>query len=93
MGKAKKAGKYKPFRMLRIPEPLAASLEAFAEKRYSTMTEQAKQAIREYLERRLAPGVRHALQRPDRPQAGGRRTVTPVDVIGDGGGEGGEGHS
>lgn len=45
-----KKGTYKPFRMIRVPEPLAAELEAIAQSRYSTMTEQAKQAIREFVE-------------------------------------------
>lgn len=47
---ATKKGTYKPFRMVRVPEPLASELESFAQSRYSTMTEQTRQAIREYLE-------------------------------------------
>lgn len=45
------AGKHKPHRMVRITEPLAASLESVANARVSTLTEEVRQAIREYIEK------------------------------------------
>lgn len=49
--KAKKAGQYKPYRFVRLPEKLAERLNVIADRKFSTVTEQARQAVREYVER------------------------------------------
>ena len=49
--KPKKAGKYKPYRFVRLPEKLAERLNVIADRKFSTVTEQARQAVREYVER------------------------------------------
>lgn len=42
----------KPYRMVRIPEALAVALEAIAVEEFSTITEQIRNAAREYLAKR-----------------------------------------
>lgn len=43
--------RHKPRRMVSIPEPLAVALEGIASEQFSSITEQVKIAVREYLER------------------------------------------
>lgn len=43
--------RHKPFRMVRLAEPLAERLEKIAEKRISTVTEEVRNAVREYIEK------------------------------------------
>lgn len=43
------AKKYKPFRAVRIPEPLALELDKLAARRFSTFAEEVRQAVREYI--------------------------------------------
>jgi len=50
--KKKQAGdRHKPSRMTRIPERMAAQLEKLAEHKSTSLVDEVKQAIREYLER------------------------------------------
>lgn len=50
--KKKPGDRHKPSRMLRLPELLAKALEELAREDFNSITEQAKIAVREYLERR-----------------------------------------
>lgn len=43
--------KYKPFRFIRLPEPMGLELDKIAARRFTTVTEEVKQAVREYIER------------------------------------------
>lgn len=52
---AKVKKKYRPFRFVRIPEALAEDLEAIAEERYSTVSEQVRQAVREFVVKSKPP--------------------------------------
>jgi hypothetical protein len=47
----KKPSRYKPYRTIRIPEPLARQLQRLATTRVSTMTNEAVTMIREALEK------------------------------------------
>jgi len=53
MAKAKKkvAERYKPFKSVRIPLPLYGAVKKIADRKYSTVTEQVKLAVVEFLER------------------------------------------
>lgn len=43
--------KYKPFRAVRLPEPLGVELDKIAARRFTTFTEEVKEAVRQYIER------------------------------------------
>lgn len=52
MAKKKKVSeRYKPFKTVRVPMPLALAMEKVAVRKFSNLTEQVKQAVVEFLER------------------------------------------
>ena len=49
--KKKSTDRHKPSRMTRIPEKMAVQLEKMAEHKSTSLVDEVKQAVREYLER------------------------------------------
>jgi hypothetical protein len=51
-GASGKTDRHKPGKLIRLPEKLVALLQELADEEFNTATEQAKIAVREYLQRR-----------------------------------------